>query len=160
MSRGKSDYSSSTVHSQETERRIWFSIQAQPGYWIRMNSGSGGSQRPVASVASDDRSVCHRHESSPSSGFLPSPRSEECRHRCSSASTVGQHAGVCFSSVLSDSPCIEQGQIIQQSFPLVHHFSLASEVVVSRLSELVSRSPSHSSRMEGSTHSPISIGFI
>ena len=86
-----------------------------------------GSAQEVAGV---HRSVCHLDKSPMLPIFFSVPRSERTGHGCS-APELGWVAGVCLSSLVSNSSCAEEAPVVLWSPPDHNRSLLASETLVS-----------------------------
>ena len=121
----------SSIHHGETQRAggCLVSPESDPG--LRVDAEAGGVSRTVQEVAGLNRPVRHLSKSPLFNIFFSLPRSERSGNRCS-ASGLEWVAGVCLSSLVSNSSCAEEAPVILGGSADHHSTLLASEAVVSR----------------------------
>ena len=123
----------SSVYHGETQRagRCLVSSKSDPG--LRVDSEAGSVSGTAQEVAGFHRPVRHLSKSPLFSIFFSLPRSERSGNGCSS-SELEWVAGVCLSSLVSNSSGAEEAPVVLWG-PADHHSTLlASEAVVSRSS--------------------------
>ena len=121
----------SSVHHGETQRAGGFLVSPESGPGLRMDSEAAGLPGSVQEVAGLNRPVCHLSKSPLFNIFFTLPRSERAGNRCAS-SELEWVAGICLSSLGSNSSGAEEAPVVLWG-PADHHSTLlASEAVVSR----------------------------
>ena len=121
----------SSVHHGEAQRAGGFLVSPESGPGLRMDSEAAGLSGSVQEVAGLNRPVCHLSKSSLFHIFFTLPRSERAGNRCAS-SELEWVAGVCLSSLVSNSSGAEEAPVILWGSADHHSTLLASEAVVSR----------------------------
>ena len=119
-----------TVHHGEAQRASGCFISPEPDSGLRMNTETGGLSGSVQEVAGLDRPFCHISKSPMFDIFFTLPRSERSGNGCAS-SELEWVAGVCLSSLVSNSSSSEEAPVVLWG-PSHHHSTLvASEALVS-----------------------------
>ena len=130
---GSSSCDFPTVHLGETQRTGGFFVSPEPDSGLRMDTEAGGLSGSVQEVAGLNRPFCNITKSPMFDIFFTLPRSERSGNRCAS-SELEWVAGVCLSSLVSNSSSSEEAPVVLWG-PADHHSSLlASEALVSRSS--------------------------
>ena len=125
----------STIYHGSSQCASGLVISSQSGARVRMNAQDRGIPRAPEEVASVNQSICHLSKSPMFTVFFTVPRSERVGHGCSSPE-LGWVAGVCLSTLVSDSGSPQEAPIILWG-PTDHRSSLlASEAMVSGSSGL------------------------
>ena len=119
-----------TVHHGEAQRASGCFISHEPDSGLRMGTEIGGLSGSVQEVASLDRPVCHISKSPVFDIFFTLPRSECSGNGCAS-SELEWVAGVCLSSLVSNSSSSEEVPVVLWGPSHHHSTSLASEALVS-----------------------------
>ena len=127
----------STVYHGPSQCASGLVVSSQSGTRVRMDAQARSIPRAPEEVASVNRSLCHLSKSPMFTIFFTVPRSERIGHGCS-ASELGWVAGVCLSTLVSNSGSPQEAPIVLWG-PADHRSSLlASEAVVSGSSGLSS----------------------
>ena len=138
----------STIHHGETQRVSRFSVSPEPDSGLRMDAEAGGLSGSVQEVAGLNRPFCNITKSPMFDIFFSLPRSQRSGNGCAS-SELGWMAGICLSSLVSNSSSSEEAPVVLWG-PADHHSSLlASEAVVSRSSGSGGRWSGCSSSVQG-----------
>ena len=119
-----------TVHHGEAQRASGCFVSPEPDSGLRMDTETGGLSGSVQEVAGLDRPFCHISKSPMFDIFFTLPRSECSGNGCAS-SELEWVAGVCLSSLVSNSSSSEEAPVVLWG-PSNHHSTLlASEALVS-----------------------------
>ena len=142
----------STIYHGPSQCASRLVVSSQSGARVRMDAQNRGIPRAPEEVASVNRSVCHVSKSPMFTIFFTVPRSERFGHGCSSPE-LGWVAGVCLSTLVSDSGSPQEAPIVLWG-PTDHRSSLlASEAVVSGPSGLSSGWAGGSASVQGQSSS-------
>ena len=132
----------------ETQRAGGVFISPEPDSGLRMDAEAGGLSGSVQEVAGLNRPFCNITKSPMFDIFFTLPRSERSGNGCAS-SELEWVAGVCLSSLVSNSSSSEEAPVVLWG-PADHHSSLlASEAVVSKSSGSGGRRTGGSSSVQG-----------
>ena len=135
--RDSSSLVDSTIYHGPAQCVSGLVVSSQSGTRVRMDAQDRSIPRAPEEVASVNRSICHLSESPMFTIFFTVPRSERVGHGCS-APELGWVAGVCLSTLVSNSGSPQEAPIVLWG-PADHCSSLlASEAVVSGPSGLSS----------------------
>ena len=142
----------STIHHGPSQCVSGLVISSESGSRVRMDTQNRGVPRAPEEVASVYQSVCHLTKSPMFTIFFTVPRSERAGYRCSSPE-LGWVAGICLSTLVSDSSCPREAPVVLWG-PTDHRSSLlASEDVVSGPSRLGGGRSGGSSSVQGPSSS-------
>ena len=120
-----------SIHHGETQRAGGFLVSPESDPGLRVDSEAGVVSGSVQAVAGLNRPVCHLSKSPMFSIFFTLPRSERSGNRCAS-SELEWVAGVCLSSLVSDSSSAEEAPVVLWGSAYHRSTLLASEGVVSK----------------------------
>ena len=142
----------STIHHGPSQCVSGLVISSESGSRLRMDTQNRVVPRAPEEVASVSRSVCHLTKSTMFTIFFTVPRSECAGYGCSSPE-LGWVSGVCLSTLVSDSSCHQEAQVV--FWGLTDHCCslLASEAVVSGPSRLGGGRSGGSSSVQGPSSS-------
>ena len=119
-----------TVHHGEAQFASGCFVSPEPDSGLRMDTETGGLSGSVQEVAGLNRPFCHISKSPMFDIFFTLPRSERSGNGCAS-SELEWVAGVCLSSLTSNSSSSEEAPVVLWG-PSNHHSTLlASEALVS-----------------------------
>ena len=139
----------STIYHGPSQCFSGLVISSVSSFGVRMDSQDRGVPRAPEEVASVNRPVCHLTQSPMFTIFFTIPRSECSGYGCSSPE-LGWVAGVCLSTLVSNSSCPREAPVVLWG-PTDHRSSLlASEAVVSGPSRPGGGRSSGSSSVQGS----------
>ena len=152
-----------TVYYGETQCAGGRSFSPKPDLGLRVDAEAGGLRGSVQEVAGFDRPVCNISKSQMFHVFFSLPRSQCAGDGCPS-SKLEWVAGVCLSSLVTQSGSFEEAPVVLWS-PTDHRsYVLASESVVSGSSGSGGRRPGRSSAVQRPSASaplpPVSSGSV
>ena len=119
----------SAIHYGSQQRYSRFSFQTQSDLRVGVDSEIRGVSRSAQEVASVHRPVRNLVKSPMLPIFFSIPRSERAGHGCS-APELEWVAGVCLSSLVSNTSCTEKAPVVIWSPPDHHSSLLAPETLV------------------------------
>ena len=120
----------STIYHGSSQCASGLVISSQSGARVRMDAQDRGIPRAPEEVANVNQPICHLTKSPMFTVFFTVSRSERVGYGCSSPE-LGWVAGICFSTLISDSGSPQEAPIVLWG-PTDHHSSLlASEALVS-----------------------------